>query len=217
MNNIKKQIYFLRSAPYDYAIPGVNLYQSFNLVARKVLSPPIQENKIDNISRRLLYTLKDTQVVFSSAQKRSIDTAKLIGKNVKVLDVLKEVEYFMEDFITEEEFYENGVANVQKARTAFVHGFIENKLQEKYVDVISRIEILLSILYNVPEDKVVLFSHGFYLKIIEAYIKEPEIKDNPNNLLSYFDGKSETFKFCEGFIITQENDTVTFDRYLKNS
>lgn len=214
---MKKTAYFLRSAPYNYIVPGKNLYQSFDLVARKKYDPHLIERAGDFFKQNVPKEVFHTQESFTSSDKRCIQTADFLEVSYETSPLLSEVRYIMGNLIKESEFFEqNGKPNVNKARKVFVNNLIGNKLEESYASVISRIDKLMTIIKQNELTCITMFSHGFYLKIIEAYIKNPSIKDDPCKLLQYFNGSNETFRFCEGFKVEINNDNVKFIRYIRN-
>lgn len=214
-----KKIYILRSAPYDYLVKGKTLYESFDLVAQGKFSPKVNKE----VGKQLLvptFKQKNPNDIFviCSRQKRSIETAQFIANKIQTTNLLIEVGYKMDDFISKKSFYsKNGKPDVDKARRNFVSALIRNKLQEKYNSVINRIEKIFEIIRNTDEKYVVLISHGFFMKIIEAYIKDAEIKNSPKKLLKYFSGRHETFHFCEGFVLGEEGGTFKFKKYIRNN
>lgn len=202
------KIYFLRTAPYAYLLKGADLYDSFDLVATRKKDVGVLHQQII-----LPKNLKNISCVFSSPTKRSKQTAAFVGKS-KILESLYEVEYSMHEFITKEDFFAGGQPNVTKARKAFVSSLITNKLQESYSSVIQRVETTLAVLSHVEGDAVV-FTHGFFLKIIEAYIHDKSINTNFQKLLHYFSGDTETFHFLEGFTVISHSGQFTFKDYVK--
>ena len=210
-----KKAFFIRSAPYDYLVEGLDLFDSFEAVIQKKYNPPLLETGKKTLKENVPNEVFNTKIVYSSSEKRCIDTGKLITKNVITLPLLSEIEYSMYDFIDKENFYKEGKPDVNKARKAFVNGLINNKLQEKYIHVINRIEELMKFILNNDKDNAVYISHGFFLKVIEAYIRDKSIKDNTKRLLEYFDGSHETFKFCEGYQVEIGNNTIKFSTYIK--
>lgn len=211
-----KKIYFLRSAPYKYAIKGEDLYDSFNEVAKKTHNP-----KLSSYAKNYLLThVPDDAVVnslvFYSPNFRSKHTAKLISPNIKKLPSLLEIGYQMEDFISKEEFFKDNTPNVKLARMLFVNALVTNRLQEKYNSVLERIRDALDRCSKTQQTKIVVISHGFFLKVIEAFIRDPKIVRDPSRLIHYFDGTAETFKFCEGFVVEYDGKKFVFKLYIRN-
>ena len=104
-----KIVYFLRSAPYDYLIEGFDLYDSFDLVARKKADPDINPTtiriRIPNVS------------VFCAPDKRCFSTAKLICNEPKRLGLLSEIGYSMAEIMPKSEFFGiDGKPDVTKAK-----------------------------------------------------------------------------------------------------
>lgn len=212
---MNKIIYFLRTAPYNYQLDNYDIYDSFDLVASREANVSIIHPVINFIRPQLWSEIKNIKTIFCSPIKRSKQTAKLVGENYKTIPELYEVKYSMKQFITKKDFYKHDKLNVTNARESFVKSLMEDNLTESYSEVIKRVEKLLLLINEVKEEKVLVFSHGFFLKIIEAYIRDESISNDPQKLLLYFDGKHETFKFGEGFVVTKEKK-YTFSRYVRN-
>ncbi len=208
-----KKIIFLRTAPYDYLIKGLNLCESFDAVAKKEIDVPLRDDAriiFENNFPKGIYG-----EVFCSPRLRSKQTARFLTKNPKSLAFLSEVSYSMGDFITQKVFFDKyNVPNLTRTRVAFVNALIKNKLQESYLEVILRVKKVLEKAISSDYDQIFI-SHGFFLKIIEAYIKDPSIEYIPSNLLKYFDGKKETFHFCEGFNAKISKNTIRFNSYIR--
>lgn len=202
-----KTIFFLRSAKYDYTIPGLDLYDSFNAVIKKEVIPEIIESKDDYLSR-LSKRIRSIPTVFSSPDQRCQKTAAFITKKYRELHFLAEIEYVMEDFITKEAFFSGGKPQVDLARKLFVQALIQNQLRESYTSVLSRIQELQLFLVMSRRSEVVCISHGFLLKVIEAYFRDPRIVVDPRLLLQYFDGTEQTYAFGKGFRVDFEHDLV---------
>ncbi len=213
---MKKTIYFIRGAPYKYLIKGENLYRSFNKVAQRKFDPGLTNDSrkyfFSNVTREIL----SSKLIFHSPNKRSRKTALFVNKVVNELKLLSEIDYAMENFVSENEFFVNNEPDVNSARKNFVSALINNNLNESYKHVIERVEYLMSICINSKEETILFISHGFFLKVIEAYIKNPKIKNIPKLLINYFNGENETFKFCEGFKIDYQDNKFTFKSYIRN-
>lgn len=195
-----KNISVVRTAPYNYSIAGCNLYESFNQVAKKMIDPPILASVNLLLIKKITKENSNFETVYCSPRKRSVQTAQLFSQNPTILPELSEVCYEMENFIEPDSFFSaSGTPQVQRARIAFVYALVNNKLEETYQQVINRIESFLKIISKQKSNNKLIFSHGFIMKIMEAYIQDQSIKDTPSKLLQYFDGKSETFHFLEGF------------------
>lgn len=217
MKNMIKQIFIIRTAPYDYQIEGMSLYESFNAVAKRKIEVSINSKAAGYFDRKLSSKIVNISSVYCSPRTRSIETAKFVSQDPQIFNELIEVKFRMEDFISEKDFFDKqGKPKVQKARKFFVFALINDNLEESYQEVMQRIELLIDKIKKDKSNKVLIFSHGFYMKIIEAYIRDNSIKSNPKKLLNYFDGSIETFKFCEGFILDQKNGKLVFNAYISD-
>lgn len=214
---MKKTIYFIRTAPYDYQERSKTLYESFDLVATRIKDPSLNTHAKDHFLKNIDSRYFLSADIYCSPTLRSQQTAAFVGKEYATLPELYEINYSMSDFINESEFFSNGSnPNVTKARKAFVNALLEGKTQEKFKSVIKRIKVLLQIIQTKESQKVVVFTHGFFMKVIEAYIRNAEIEKNYLLLLDYFSGDSETFKFCEGFKVVEEKTNLLVKDYIRN-
>ena len=127
---MNKQIFFIRTAPYTYKIKNHNLYESFNVVATRKKDISLRRDSSEYFLRNIPKVVFRADVVFCSPAKRSIKTAKFISRKPYILHELYEVFYSMNNFIKEVEFFDSEEKpNVQKARTGFVQGLIDNRLK----------------------------------------------------------------------------------------
>lgn len=193
-----KEVYLIRSAPYDYLIPGLNLYHSFDLVGQGVYEVELDQDQVQQFAKQLPAKYK-AEVVLSSPRLRSIQTGRMLADMVIIDENLREVGYTMPEIISEADFYDKtGKPNVDRARREFVQALIADELTESFGSVLERVENVLDRVYKMKEQKITLVSHGFFMKIFESYIMDPSIKDEPQRLLQYFDGSKETFRFGDG-------------------
>lgn len=210
-----KKIFIIRTAPYEYALMGRTLYQSFNDVAKHLVETHINKNFAHLFKTYTFLKQTNNISVYCSPRKRSIQTAKIACIHPIIMKELSEVKFCMENFIDEENFYsKQDKPLISKARRLFINALINNKLDESFQDVIHRIESVIQTIILEKNSTIVLFSHGFYMKIFESYIRDPYIKQNPRRVLNYFDGSVETFKFCEGFSLEASDKRILFHSYL---
>lgn len=206
---MSKKVYLMRSAPYEYMVPGMNLYQSFDVIGKGEYEVEIDEPQLAHFAQKIPPQLKNG-VVLSSPRLRSVQTALLLTPRPVVAEELREVGYSMIEFISESEFFNaDGSPNVTKARKAFVHALIEDRLSEKFAELIERIEKILARVVQMPNKKVVMISHGFFMKIFEAYMLDAEIKKEPRRLLKYFSGEKEAFHFGDVVEFEQKGNNLT--------
>lgn len=199
-----KKIYLLRSAKYNYLIPGMDLYDSFDAVAKREIIPEFTESKEDFLYR-LPRELLSVNKIFTSSDERCIKTGKFFQKNMQVLPMLDEIKYKMNNFIDKKNFFINEMAQVDKARVLFVNAFIEDRLVEHYDSVIARVEKLINIFDKEKEDSICI-SHGFILRVIEAYLHDSSIGKKRELLKKYFSGQKESYQFGEGLMVTYDNN-----------
>lgn len=209
---MKKCIYFLRSGSYDY-IQGINdLYTSFDLVARGITDPPLSSEGRLQV-QKLKKQIVNCQLVVCSPARRSQETAKILGDQIKVDSRLGEIVYSMSDFISQTDFYDaQGKPRVDRARKLFIEAFGNDRLGECYVDCIQRIESLLYYLESLPNSTIAVVGHGFFLKVVEIYLKRPQIKNDRKILLECFPVEKPAYEFCEGFVVKINRHEKTIER-----
>lgn len=199
-----KKVYLLRSAKYDYLLPGMDLYDSFNVVARKEIIPDFTETK-DEFLQRLPKELLSVNKIFTSSDERCIKTGAFFQKEMQVLPLLDEIKYDMTNFIHKEDFFKNGSAQVDKARVLFVNALLEDHLFEHYESVIARIEKFIQVIDEEKED-IICISHGFILRVIEAYLQDGTVGNKRVLLRKYFSGQKESYQFGKGLMVTYNNN-----------
>ena len=189
------KIIFVRTAPYEYNLFGKSLYESFDLVARKLYEPTLQ--------RKLsLPNLPKPDTIFCSPRKRSIETAKAIKQKfnpkseLRVTTLLREIDFSMSQFIAKAEF-ENVMLAI--ARTKFIQAFARNKLDEKKEAVRARIDKLLGLVRK-KSGTVLCCSHGFFMKLVQIYLKDKTIFAKPKKLVKLFEPGKKPFDFLEYFV-----------------
>lgn len=189
-----KKIIVIKTAPYSYKLPGRTLYNSFDAVARNIVDPGITGTYEKEYEGK-------GAAVFCSPRRRATQSAQLISHDFTQLPELREIEYKMSNFISRKEFYRYGSPNVTLARKRFFRALVSGNLDESFASVIARIQRVIDMVSQSSPDKVIVISHGFFIKVFEAYIHDRSIKRNPQRLLNYFDGSHESFGFGEGFEI----------------
>jgi broad specificity phosphatase PhoE len=212
-----KNVYFIRSAKYDYNVRGLDLYDSFDLLAGCKIDPPI-DNGVEGCRKVLENYAKIPKVsVFCADDKRCFQTALLISAQPRRLKLLSEINYSMANILTKDQFFdEDGVPNIEKARKMFVDAIMGNRLQEGYVDMISRVKTLINVLKNEEAVDIIAISHGFFMKIIEAYVKDRLIEYEPERLRLIFDVNKISFDFLEGFVLDLSGKDPKLTHEIKN-
>src|SRR5690349_19320766 len=114
-------IFFVRTGFYKYKVPGKNLYDSFDLVAKRIIDVQCEEIFLSTLKNMIPIEASLAQKVFCSTSLRSIQTAQAVYPDPVAKEDLCEVLYSMSDFILKSDFYYlNNRPNVTKARKAFV-------------------------------------------------------------------------------------------------
>jgi len=185
-----KKIYVRKILKYDPTFGGkLSKYKGYSLIGLQKIDPRIEKGKRLNFN-------KNVSLVFCSELKRGQETAKTYGFEFKILDLLNEIKFNLGDLLAEHEYSKFGSALVRKR---FVEKFIKDELEEKRIAIKKRITNLLKLLRELPEGSYMLISHSFFMKILETYLKEDNLFEEPILVKKYFDINHKTFDFGKGF------------------
>ena len=207
--------YFLRGAPYDYNVAGLNLYQSFDALAKGYADPPILEEKESYRSKLEKKVGFQRHALICAPDKRSFQTAQLICPMPKKREALSEIRYSMYNFISETEFFGTVTKpDVKKARERFVDALVADRLDEPYDKIMARVKRTLAEAKGEGHESVIAISHGFFMKVLECYVRDNLIDVHPERLRIQFEGKSIAYDFLCGFRITFDQEIPRFAGYM---
>ena len=154
--------------------------------------------KVDPIPLHKYRNIKKGKMVICSPLKRVILS---MPNNINYItdDSLKEVLFDLSKFTSAQEFSSNGSVLI---RRKFKEFFIKDELPEKRNQIFRKIRILLEKLQKIKEEEVVIVSHSFKLKLIEAYIKtRGRIEYEPELIRKFIKDNKKTFQFEKGFSV----------------
>mgnify|MGYP003971447203 CR=1 FL=1 len=192
-----KEIAFRKILGYDPTLGGkFSRYGGYCLITEQKQDPSIikPENEIFDFPKDIYGP------IFCSSLKRGIDSASYVcmktGLTKVVLPELNEINFSLEDLLSEEEYLEQGSDLVRKR---FVEYFVEDKFKEKRGSIQDRTHNLLARFNVLPEGRHLAISHSFFMKIFEAYSKEPTLFEEPELLANYLDPFKKIYMFGQGF------------------
>lgn len=190
--------YILRPAPYSYFVPGYDLYDGFDQVAKGSYNPLIEPVTKD--MQEMIRSISGYKpLVLSAPDNRSHQTAQLFSRRVEVLYMLREIEFEMSQVISRESFYALAQNDrVNSARQAFFRSLCNDRLSESFSQVMRRAQLVLTQIME-ESTSAVYISHSFFMKCIEALLDNPKCIDSPDLLLKYYSGDVPAYKFLEGF------------------
>lgn len=164
--------------------------------ACKVLS-----QQIDPISLETGKYAPKSNIVFCSTLKRA---EQCIARNrkIKIIKVgeLYEIPFNLEKNCTKIRFNKEGSVVV---RRVFKKLFIKDQLMKSRKLIFSEIKnLILLIKKSYPNEKVVVISHSFRLKCIQAYLEtDGQIERYPRLINNYIKDNEKTFDFGEEFSV----------------
>ena len=208
-----QNITIIRSLPYKYEVEGLDLYDSFDAVATRKIDPEILLPTVSQIESLKKIT-DSTDVVYISDTRRARETAGFLPKPIIETKLLREVGYSMDDFLDKNSFYEMD-CNVNYARKKFFAAYADNRLNETHHGVVRRIEQVFATFEHNDKENIVLISHGFFIKLIEAYVRLPEFRTDPKKLFTIYDGGYPTYKFAGGICLNRNHGIIQFNQILE--
>jgi hypothetical protein len=186
-----KKIYFRKTTEY-YSGRDKNPIKRFKFLSKLTLQKvnPKPLHKFKNIKKDIL--------IISSPLKRV--SLSLVKKSDYIIDDnLKEILFNLEEFCSFEEFKREGSVAVRKN---FKKLFISDKLPESRKDIFRDIKKLINKLKSLKNKEIMVISHSFRLKLIEAYVKtNGKIEKNPKLINKFIKNNERTYHFEEGFDI----------------
>ncbi len=203
---MKKRIFMARCGPYDDSSLGSDLYESFEKMAEGGDKLELKPEALAMFEVKFPSEFKGCELVVSALELRCVQTAKMISKNKLVtLPGLGEISFSMKEIISKKEFFKNGRPQVDLARKLFVKKLMAGEITESLQSIISRAESVLNFIENEKAENMVLVSHSFFMKIMETYLKDPGIKDQPKLIRNYFTGSEKFYDYFGGFRFSMYN------------
>ena len=189
----------IKVAPYGYNTQEKGLHYYADLAAQRI-SPPLLPGSQDYILKHVKKgDLKDVKLILSSPQKRAIQTARIIRrlflKNtlIRVDADLNEIPFSLDGL--DSKAYSSTIA-----RTKFLQDFANNTLLEPRKSIKARIR---SIFKKAERPDTLLVTHTFLMKILETFVKFPDLFESPQKLRRNFAVNRRLFNYCE--MLTTEN------------
>ena len=201
------KVYILKTAKYDPIKDNLSKYECLDLVARGEYSPSIVVGNQEIITAVDRLAVKDADFIFHSPSLRTRGTAEAIRQTLSPNAILietpflAEVYFSLKDLVTQEEYEREGSNLVRKR---FIELFVNNcndKTLEPRRSIQKRIVDFLALLRSgkYQNEKLVAVSHSFFMKVLQIYLRELTLFENPALLSKHFNWQKRTFEFCQGF------------------
>lgn len=186
-----KKIYFRKTTEY-YLARDKNEQDRYDFLSKLTMQEvdPMPLHKFKNLQKSAVILCSPLNRVYSSLP---------LNANVEVENSLREVVFDLRKFCTLEEFSNKSSIIV---REKFKEYFIQDILPEKRAALFGDIKLLLEKLQKLTVTEIMIISHSFKLKLIEAYIKtNGAIESSPELIHQYILTNEKTYGFEEGFDI----------------
>lgn len=193
------KVKFLRPAPYNYILPQKGLYDSYNAVAKGQADTMVN---IADIPLAIRVFAKDALVIASPASRTKL-TAEALSSDFVVHDDAAEIGYTMEQLMPSGEFakFSESVATTM-ARKRYFPALFADKLVESHESALARVVALLK--FATAQDKnVVVISHGFFMKLVEVAVLDPNAVADIKLFQKHYDGAKPAYDFLNGPTFTK--------------
>ena len=179
----QKLIYFVRHGESELNAKGI----------RQGKEGPLSEKgrlQASDTAKRFPKRKGKPEIIISSPYERTKETAEIIAKelNMKVYysDLLAERRNPSE--IVGRKGKEIDVQRiVDKIDNSFHSDDLRYSDEENFVDLKARAKELLTYIKSIPENKIIMVTHGIFLKMVIAYmLRGEELNASDHNKLSFF-------------------------------
>lgn len=198
--------YIISSAPIEYTIGSLDLYDSFDQVSQGKLEAPLRTdscNLIKNVN--FDFDIDNIKIIRCAPIGQTFETAKLlktiICPNVIILPIriLNPISFSMTELIKKDNFVnmKNSEA-LQQARKVFAEKLFTNELSESFDEILQRIKELKSL----AKDDTLFIGHSFFMKILFIELNNPKALKEKNLFVEAFEPEKRPYDFLTGFKIT---------------
>ncbi len=202
-----EKIYFISSAPIEYAFKNLSIYESFDLVSRGIKTATLKSNSSEFLKNHIFkFPIKNIKTILTAPKGQTFKTGKLLKRlkiipNGKLLSTknLNGINFSMTELLGIKEFNDLGYKKaIKKSRRKFIEELYDGKLTEKLPELKKRIIKLLDIILK-NDGSTLCIGHSFFLKIVEIHLKNPKSFKNRTAFIKAFEPNKKPYNSLEGF------------------
>lgn len=185
-----KTLTLIKTLPYDpRQSEDQDMFSGFRCVTLQEFDPGILQQVLAHKTK--------SGVAFVSSARRAQDTARAQGyTKLQETTLFNEVLFDLESLLTEKEFEQSGSSIV---RERFVEAFVANRLLEPRPLLKARVRAVVQLAQGAEEQVVTCFSHSFFMKLVEAYVKTGgRVFDEPELLAKFMPPRQPTYPYGKG-------------------
>lgn len=185
-----KNLVLIKTLPYDpRQDEDQDMFSGYCCVTLQKFDPCILEQALAHKTK--------SEAAFVSSARRAQDTARAQGyTKLQETTLLNEVLFDLESLLTKEEFVRSGSSIV---RERFVQAFVANRLLEPRAQLKARVRAVVQLAKGAEEQVVTCFSHSFFMKLVEAYVKTGgRVFDEPELLAKFMPPSQPTYPYGKG-------------------
>ncbi len=188
-------IQFIKILPYELRPKNIDIYQYLTRLGLQRIDPPsLEPNRLASEAKTILH----------SRLRRASDCIE-IKPNVTYLPMssLNEVLFDIRQFCDHQTYTKQGSKAVRRGfRQAFINDTLPCARKDTFKEIDESIKYCL---VSADKGDVLVVSHSFRLKLIEAYIRTGGgLKDNPKLLENFLFDDMKTYNFGQGFTVTEK-------------
>jgi len=195
------KITFLRHGPL---LPPYDDYNKLSLdqlndLALQNIDPSINKTIVrKRISSNVLLN-EAFDIAYISPSVRTVETARIINqhteiKNTEILDELKEIVFTPKNLVDKKRYKQSGL---QAVREGLFEALENGSNTENLQDIVTRISRLENKIISTTHSSVLIITHGFLLRILQLYFKQPKKIINAKSL-----NEAVNYDYVSGFSVS---------------
>jgi hypothetical protein len=192
-----RDLFLLKVAPYGLRGMQKDFTYYSDLAAQKI-SPPLLEGAQTHIIKSINGKIMRVDVLLCSPQERAIQTARILKENF-----FRGTEITVDNNLNEIPFSLGNIApssySSTEARKTFLSDFMSDSLLESRDQIKRRVKRVLRVRKGI---RVLMVTHTFFMKVVEAFAKYPDLFENPEKLKLCFSTGKKLVEYCGMLKIT---------------
>lgn len=201
-------IHLITSAPIEYKIDGLDLYDSFDVVARGVSTAPLRSGAERTLrSFPFSFAIAEIEIIFSAPRGQTLETANLLitlgcapRATVRPSPRFDGIRFSLSQLMSKKQFFSLPRDEALIAmRRLFAQNLYRGRLTESLDEIQERTVKVLDLLRRENKKRVLCISHAFFLRIAELLIKNPHCAEDEKSFVAAFNPAVRPYEPLGGF------------------
>lgn len=195
-------ILLMKTGPYNPIKPGLDKYDSLELLTTQQFDPILDETNIKDFITFDHEMVRGVNIVYTSALQRAKDTASFLQKNdyipnsTKLVqsELFNELRFNINEMCSQEEYIAEGSTVVRKQ---LLNKLADNQLIESQSEIHHRVAAAAEFLTKNEEmfGNILCITHTFFFVVLKGYIKNRGLFNDPEDLRSIYDPSQRIMDF----------------------